>query len=296
MRPNGRPPEAPRDIEVEFHVQGDVLAQGEDPPRARRRWPSLPWLRNRRVLLGAAVVLAFALTAYVAFQAGGGGAETAKPRPSASASPSPSGPPTVAQIYAAVAPSVVTIQAMDGDTVAATGTGVVASAEGIILTANHVVEGAGAIRVVFADGTQVAAKVAQADPAIDIAALAPEGLPDVLVPAVIGNSERLAVGNTVIAVGNQLGLTSSATAGVVSGLQRTASNPDGTKLTGLIQFDAAVNPGSSGGPLLNAKGETIAIVVALANPTSAGTFVGVGFAVPIGAALGAGGGDQAPQQ
>ncbi|MFF5227776.1 S1C family serine protease [Dactylosporangium sp. NPDC000521] len=288
--------EAPRDLEVQFDApaQGDVLAQGGDGPP--RRLPGFSPSVRRRVLLGAAAFLVLAMTAYIAFQAGGGGAGTAKPRPSASPSLSASGPPTIAQVYAAVAPSVVTIQAMNGETVAATGTGVVASAQGIILTAFHVVKGAGGIQVIFADGTKTAAKVAQSDPALDIAALAPEGLPDVLVPAVIGNSDRLAVGNTVIAVGNQLGLTSSATAGVVSGLQRTATNPDGTKLTGLIQFDAAVNPGSSGGPLLNAKGETIAIVVALANPTSAGTFVGVGFAVPIGAALGAGGGDQAPQQ
>ncbi|MEV0129244.1 trypsin-like peptidase domain-containing protein [Dactylosporangium sp. NPDC050688] len=298
MRPNGRPPEAPRDLQVEFEPQGDVLAQG-DPQRPPRQWPRLPqgpsqWSPPRRnLLLGIAVVLALVLTAFVAFRAGSG-SRPATARPSASPSPSASGPPTIAQIYAAVAPSVVTIQALDGDKVTATGTGVVANAQGVILTAFHVVRGAAGVRVVFADGTQAAAKVAQSDPELDIAALAPQGLPDVLVPAVIGNSDRLAVGNTVIAVGNQLGLTSSATAGVVSGLDRTATNPDGSKLTGLIQFDAAVNPGSSGGPLLNAKGETIAIVVALANPTSAGTFVGVGFAVPIGAALG--GGDQAPQQ
>ncbi|MDG6105040.1 trypsin-like peptidase domain-containing protein [Dactylosporangium aurantiacum] len=293
MRPSGRPPEAPRDLQVEFEPQGDVLAQGE-PSRPPRRWPAHGPSR-RNLLLGVAVVLALILTAFVAFRAGSSGSRPASARPSASPSPSASAP-TIAQIYAAVAPSVVTIQAVDGDKVTATGTGVVASAQGIILTAFHVVRGAAAVRVVFADGTQAGAKVAQSDPALDIAALAPEGLPDVLVPAVIGNSGRLAVGNTVIAIGNQLGLTSSATAGVVSGLDRTATNPDGTKLTGLIQFDAAVNPGSSGGPLVNAKGETIAIVVALANPTAAGTFVGVGFAVPIGAALGAGGGDQAPQQ
>lgn len=295
MRPNGRPPEAPRDLRVEFEPQGDVLAQG-DPQRPPRQWPRLPQGPARRnALLGVAVVLALVLTAFVAFRAGSG-SRPAAARPSASPSPSASGPPTIAQIYAAVAPSVVTIQALDGDKVAATGTGVVANAQGVILTAFHVVRGAAAVRVVFADGTQAPARVAQSDPELDIAALAPQGLPEVLVPAVIGNSDRLAVGNTVIAVGNQLGLTSSATAGVVSGLDRTATNPDGTRLTGLIQFDAAVNPGSSGGPLLNAKGETIAIVVALANPTAAGTFVGVGFAVPIGAALGAGGGDQAPQQ
>ena len=87
----------------------------------------------------------------------------------------------------------------------------------------------------------------------------------------------------------------SATTGVVSGLERSATGTGGLRLTGLIQFDAAVNPGSSGGPLVNLRGETVGIVVALANPTSAGTFIGIGFAVPIGAAAAAGGGD-GPQQ
>jgi S1-C subfamily serine protease len=93
-----------------------------------------------------------------------------------------------------------------------------------------------------------------------------------------------------------LGLTSSATAGVVSGLERSASGEDGVSLSGLIQFDAAVNPGSSGGPLVNTRGETIGIVVALANPTTADTFIGIGFAVPIGAAVAAGRGGPGPQQ
>jgi S1-C subfamily serine protease len=107
------------------------------------------------------------------------------------------------------------------------------------------------------------------------------------------------VGDDVVAIGNQLGLVHSTTAGVVSGLERAASGTDGTRLRGLIQFDAAVNPGSSGGPLVNTRGETVGIVVALLNPTPAGTFVGVGFAVPIGAALGGGSdgtGPPGPQQ
>ena len=158
------------------------------------------------------------------------------------------------------------------------------------------VKGGTAIKIRYADGTESAAAIAGSNAEMDIATLTPATLPDVLVPAVLGNSGRIAVGNSVVAIGNQLGLTASTTTGVISGLNRTAANPDGTRLAGLIQFDAAVNPGSSGGPLVNAKGEVIGIVVALANPTSAGTFVGVGFAVPIGSALGAGGGDRAPQQ
>ncbi len=256
--------------------------------------PSKP---RRALVIGATVVLvALVLTAFVAFRWGASGEP--KALPSASARPSPSGDPTNAQIFASVAPSVVTIEGLgaDGKTVNDIGTGVVANTDGVILTAFHVVTGAGGIRVIFADGTESVATVAQADPAMDIAALAPATLPTVLVPAVLGSSGRVAVGNTVLAIGNQLGLTSSFTAGVVSGLDRTATEPGNIRLTGLIQFDAAVNPGSSGGPLVNAKGETIGIVVALANPTAAGTFVGVGFAVPIGAALSAGQGERAPEQ
>ena len=223
-----------------------------------------------------------------------------QPAPSATASPKPSAAKALstAEIYAALAPSVVTVEAVarGTDRVTATGTGVIASADGIILTALHVVKGAGSIRVTFADGTPSAATVRAADPTIDIAALAAAALPPVLVPAVLGGSGRLSVGDDVVAVGNQLGLTSSATAGVVSGLNRAAAGTDGARLAGLIQFDAAVNPGSSGGPLVNTRGETVGIVVALANPTDADTFIGVGFAVPIGTAVAAGGDGRGPQQ
>jgi putative serine protease PepD len=251
---------------------------------------------RRWTVVGAAAVVALLLLAVVLVRWGPGGGEPA-------AEPTPSPEPTAVEelspteVYEAVAPSVVTVERLAaGDQVAGTGTGVVASDTGVILTALHVVEG-GAVRVTFADGTRAAATVEASDPANDIAALAVAGLPPVLVPATIGNSGRLAVGDTVVAVGNQLGMTSSATAGVVSGLDRAAAGTDGSRLGGLIQFDAAVNPGSSGGPLVNTRGETIGIVVALANPTRAGTFIGIGFAVPIGTALGGGpGSSDGPQQ
>jgi putative serine protease PepD len=252
---------------------------------------------RRWTVLGAAAVVALLLLAVVLVRWGPGGGEpaagpTPSPEPSAAAELSP------AEVYEAVAPSVVIVERLAaGDQVAGTGTGVVASETGVILTALHVVSGGGAVRVTFADGTRAAATVEASDPDNDIAALAVAGLPPVLVPATIGNSGRLAVGDAVVAVGNQLGMTSSATAGVVSGLDRAAAGTDGTRLGGLIQFDAAVNPGSSGGPLVNTRGETIGIVVALANPTKAGTFIGIGFAVPIGTALGGGpGGSNGPQR
>jgi putative serine protease PepD len=255
---------------------------------------------SSRGRLGAAIaavaVLALALTATVFYRWGA----TASPGPSPStvrSSPSASRDPSTAQIYAAVAPSVVSIEAAHaGTTTVERGTGVIVNANGTVLTALHVVKGASAVRVTFADGTTSAADVTGTAPASDIATLGPAALPSVVVPAVLGRSDRLAVGDGVVAIGDQLGLTRTTTSGVVSGLDRRATGSDGGNLTGLIQFDAAVNPGSSGGPLLNGRGETVGIVVALANPTAADTFIGVGFAVPITTAVSGGGGDRAPQQ
>jgi S1-C subfamily serine protease len=256
--------------------------------------------RGRRAILAGAAVLVLVLTAIVAYHWGSAGSAGAAATTRPSPSPSPSKSPTVADIYAAVAPSVVLIEAvaLPKSVTESTGTGVVVNADGSILTALHVVKGAADIKVTFADGTASAASVAAADPTMDIAILTPATLPSLVVPAVLGGSGRVAVGDSVVAIGNQLGLADTTTAGVVSGLgRRLDEGPQGASLTGLIQFDAAVNPGSSGGPLVNGKGETIGIVVALANPTSARTFIGIGFAVPIGAALGAGGpGQRQPQQ
>lgn len=278
MRPLGRLDEAP---------PGDSSAETAVSP---------PPPRSRHALLIGAAVLVLALTAFLSYGLGSS-SDTATPRASASPKPSPSPALTTAQVYEALAPSIVLIQTVNAaGLVESTGTGVVANAEGLVLTALHVVKGGGRISLTFADGTQSAAEVAGSDPEIDIAVLVPEELPAVVVPAKIGNSGRLGVGDDVVAIGNQLGLTGSTTSGVVSGLNRSAESEDGVTLSGLIQFDAAVNPGSSGGPLVNTKGETIGIVVALANPTEAGTFVGVGFAVPIGTALGPGGAGPAPQQ
>lgn len=261
---------------------------GIDKPRRPRTRP-----RTEIVLIAVIAVLGVALTAVLAFRWGAStsedGAVAARPAPSPSGEQSL----TVAEIYATLAPSVVSIRAKGTGRAASTasGTGLVANADGTILTAYHVVKGATAIEVTFADGTTSPATVAAAEPKTDIATLTPAKLPTVLVPAVLGGGA--AVGDMVVAIGDQLGLTRSTTTGVVSGLDRGVTTKDVGDLSGLIQFDAAVNPGSSGGPLVNARGETVGIVVALANPTDAGTFVGVGFAVPIGTAVG---GDGPPPQ
>ena len=109
--------------------------------------------------------------------------------------------------------------------------------------------------------------------------------PQVVVPAVLGGGVQL--GDEAYAVGNPLGFVDSITSGVISGLGRTVDVPDGKRLRGLIQFDAAVNPGNSGGPLLNRGAQVVGIVTAIANPGEDGYFIGIGFAVPIGTAGGA---------
>jgi S1-C subfamily serine protease len=245
------------------------------------------------VLLVAGLVAALMVTAVVAYR---WGARSAPPQvlPTSTPSASPT-PPTTAEIYEAVAPSVVSVLASDAGGPRGSGTGVIVNADAMILTALHVVNGATTVRVIFADGSQAPALVVGADPALDIAVLQPAGLPLVVVPAVLGSAERLAIGDPVIAIGDQLGLTRSTTEGVISGLDRAAPSQGGPTISGLIQFDAAVNRGSSGGPLVNAAGETVGIVVALANPTTDGTFIGIGFAVPIGTAITAGGGPPVPQ-
>ena len=175
------------------------------------------------------------------------------------------------------------------------GTGVIVNANGTIMTAFHVVEGAARIRLTFADGTTANADVAQADPDSDTAVLVPRRLPEVVVPAVLGG--RVQVGDETYAVGHPLGFVDSITAGVVSGLDRSVKGDRGKTLRGLIQFDAAVNPGNSGGPLLNRGGQVIGIVTGLANPGRGDAFVGIGFAVPIGGAGGgSGNGPMTPNQ
>jgi putative serine protease PepD len=209
--------------------------------------------------------------------------------PSASPSPSSTAPLTVPVIYQRIAPSLVTVR-----TGKDLGTGIIVSDTGAILTADHVIAGAKAITVTFADGTVATAAVSSADAKLDVAMLIPLKLPQVVVPANLGGAAD--VGASVVAIGNPLGLTDSVTAGVISGLDRTAATDTGQR-TGLIQFDAAVNPGSSGGPLVDSRGLVIGIVVALAEPAGQDAFAGIGFAVPIGAALGGSGSGQgkAPQ-
>jgi S1-C subfamily serine protease len=172
------------------------------------------------------------------------------------------------------------------------GTGFVIDDRGDIMTALHVVDGATTITVTFADGSTSPAVISTSAPATDTALLQPLNPPATIVPATLGNPGSIQVGSEAFVVGNPFGLYGSMSAGVVSALGRSFTLDNGRKLTGLIQVDAAVNPGNSGGPLLNRAGEVIGVVDALVNPTREDVFVGIGLAVPIDVA---GGGAGLPQ-
>ena len=170
------------------------------------------------------------------------------------------------------------------------GSGVVIKEDGTILTNLHVVWGAKRVRVIFADGHESDAQMVGAQPENDLAVLKATSLPDDLEPATMRSTGDLAPGDQVIAVGHPFGIGPSVSAGVISGLGREFRAPDGEHaLTNLIQFDAAANPGNSGGPLVTMDGYVVGIVTAILNPNEQRTFVGIGFAVPIENAAGAAG-------
>ncbi len=170
------------------------------------------------------------------------------------------------------------------------GTGVVIVDNGTILTNLHVVLGAERVRVTFMDGLEADAKLLSVMPEHDLAVLRATKIPDDLYAATMRSTADLQPGERVLAVGFPFGIGPSASEGVVSGLKREFRSPEGERmLTNLIQFDAAANPGNSGGPLVTMEGEVVGIVTAILNPTKQRVFVGIGFAVPIeNAAQGAG--------
>jgi S1-C subfamily serine protease len=197
-------------------------------------------------------------------------------------------PPLAALVYAHIQPSVVQIIATNAAGEPSSGAGVIVDDMADILTSLHIVADAKSITVRFSDGTESRADVGTTLPDKDIAVLRPQNPPAQVVPATMGDPSRLVIGAPAFVVGHPFGLTGSLSAGVISGLDRTISAPGLAKpLTGLIQFDAAVNPGNSGGPLVDENGEVVGIVTGLVNPSGQKVFSGVGFAVTIDQAAGA---------
>jgi S1-C subfamily serine protease len=229
---------------------------------------------------------------------------------SALASQTPA-PPRSQLVYAAIQPSLVLIQT---DAAAGTsskpaassaastgaspgtqsehglGSGVVVTDGGQVLTALHVIADATDIKLTFADGSTSGATIVSSQPESDIALLQPDSPPAQVVPATLGNPRSVQIGSEAYIVGNPFGLYGSLSAGVVSGLGRSFQQPGSNRvIDGLIQVDAAVNPGNSGGPLVDRDGRVVGIVTALVNPTRQDVFIGIGLAVPIDVAGGAAG-------
>jgi S1-C subfamily serine protease len=257
-------------------------------PKKRR----LTWRRLRNPLIGALALAVVGLGAAMIFVPRGmmpDEVEGAIKEAIAAIPPKP----TTADAYEKIRQSVVLVTSrMDDEPKQdssetkpkepARGTGVIMVESGIILTNLHVVAGAKRIQVTFSDGLESEAEVIGTRPEHDLAVLQAKQLPDDIVPATMRSTAGLRPGDDVVAVGFPFGIGPSASSGVISGLRREYVSPEGQRLlTNLIQFDAAVNPGNSGGPLVTTEGEVIGIVTGLLNPTEQRVFIGIGFAVPI---------------
>ena len=195
-------------------------------------------------------------------------------------------------VSAAVSNAVVSI-AVATDRGEALGSGVIFDKEGHIITNNHVVAGASKIQVTLADGRVYDAETTGTDPATDLAVIQLKNAPDNLTVAQLGDSDKLATGQDVMAIGNPLGLSSTVTTGIISALDRPVVNSqseDGSSgsavYTNAIQIDAAINPGNSGGPLFDEKGQVIGITSSIATMSRSSSeggsgSIGIGFAIPV---------------
>ena len=211
------------------------------------------------------------------------------------------GPSLASIAYAKVIPSVVMVQGYDPkqtpnewmnrlnggswlvprEKYLTTGTGVVIDDKGDILTNLHVAASEPSLRITYMDGTVSEGRIIGAQPENDLAVIRTTTIPDDLVPATMAASTSLNPGDEVVAIGFPFGIGPSVSDGIVSGLHRSFEDEHKRKLADLIQFDAAANPGNSGGPLANADGEVVGIVTAILNPSGSRTFAGIGFAMPI---------------
>ncbi|RMF05981.1 MAG: PDZ domain-containing protein, partial [Chloroflexi bacterium] len=194
----------------------------------------------------------------------------------------------IIDVYQRVSPSVVNITTQvlqrnfffEPVPVEGAGSGFVLDAEGHIVTNFHVIHNARLIEVTFFDETTLPAELVGADPRNDIAVLQVNAPPGLLVPVELGDSDTLQVGQRAIVIGNPFGqFGETLTAGVVSALDRRIEGQDGRQISGIIQTDAAINKGNSGGPLLDSAGRVIGINTAIFSPS--GTSAGVGFAIPV---------------
>ncbi len=266
--------------------------------RVQRSWT---WAAGLGVIVVVAMGLGAAIAVWVG-EVGATGSSFASPEARASSSLPVVGvvaPPTsggavagttaitnLADLVERVRPSVVAVNTVQTNRAGVRqgeglGTGVVVDQQGHLLTNYHVVEGANAVTVKFADGTVLAGKVVGSDPGNDLAVVKVSAPAELLVPARFVDSDTVRAGQGVFAIGNPFSLEFSVTSGIVSGTERQSGGGiSGRAIRGVIQTDAAVNPGNSGGPLFDADGNVIGINASIENPTGQRVFVGVGFAIP----------------
>jgi putative serine protease PepD len=244
------------------------------PPRGPSRWPAA---------VGGGLVSAVVVSAVLLGTGIAGDNDPATPATApATATPVVSSPgdsrgDLVRSVYAAASPSVVSVRTGSGS-----GTGFLVDSDGTIVTNAHVVGDSSQVQVRFDDrGELVGAQVLSVDTSTDLAALKVDSVPGGVQPLKLANSDQVQVGDTAIAIGYPLGLDRTATAGIVSGLERQISAPNGFSIDKVIQTDAAVNPGNSGGPLLNARGEVIGVNSQIATAGGGEGNVGIAFAIPV---------------
>ncbi len=274
---------------------------GTPPPtRAHRRAGKTPWVALIAVAIVAALVAS--LTTGLIVGRGNGSSQAQRSLPNSTAqlgtaddnsvevpvSSSTADSPDWQAVASAVAPSVVSI-AISSSSGEGVGSGVIVDASGLVLTNDHVVGTSSEVTVTLYDGTMYKAEIVGNDPTTDLAVVRLVDAPDDLRSAVFGDSDAVKVGDPVMAMGNPLGLSNTATTGIVSALNRPVSTSTAdwtsseTVVTNAIQIDAAVNPGNSGGPLFNISGEVIGItssIATLSASDSASGSIGLGFAIP----------------
>jgi S1-C subfamily serine protease len=227
--------------------------------------------------------------------------DAAPARPSGIASfANTSKPLTIHDVYARAAPGVVQVTATrrvavqtnpfldpfgfggtTAETQEALGSGFVIDKAGHIVTNYHVVQGAQRVQVSFSNNERLAAKVVGRDPATDVAVLQVKAQSRALTPLDLGNSDAVRVGDAVVAIGNPLGEDRSITSGIVSALQRRIFAPNGAPIDNVIQTDAALNHGNSGGPLLNTRGKVVGVNSQIQTADGGGGNIGIGFAIPV---------------
>lgn len=277
-----------------------VAGVAEAPAAPPRRWRTTAarWAASPRVMWSALALLA-ALLAASAWQGGANGPKALTQKDIDAAVlrtlTTQSLPSRSARAAEKIRPAVVRVMSYGKDKKGeeqemGVGTGVVIVDKGIILTNLHVVQHAQTIKLVFADGTESGASITGVQAHNDLAVLQAHTIPDDLIAATMRSTGDLLPGDEVVAVGFPFGIGPSTSSGVISGFDRAFKSPEGEQEIGnLIQFDAAANPGNSGGPLVTMEGEVVGIVTGILNPTSHRTFLGIGFAVPIESATSAAG-------